>query len=321
MREFSSTLQKRIGIFSILGVLAVAFGTVNVYTQDVNLSKLFYSVVAIAFSYLFFRIILEQLIAKEILESKTRYSFRKTTSLLFLITSFVVILRIWIVNPQALLVAYGLVAAGVAIALQDLFKNFAGGIVIFVSGIYQIGNRIEIGGKSGDIIDISMFYTTMLEIREWVNGDQATGRLTSVPNGLVLSSVVNNYTKDHHFLWDEISVPVTYKSDWKKAMQIMKDIAARETADWAAESRRSLVGLEDKYYLPARPTEPIVFIKLTDNWILLHLRYVVEVRERRICQSRVSELILRVFEKTPAITIASTTVSIVDWPEIKQSKL
>jgi small-conductance mechanosensitive channel len=320
MKELSSTLRKRIGVFSVLGILAVASWLINYYTNDVNLSKLFYSSVAMALSYLFFRIILEQIIAKGIHESKTRYSFRKTTSLLFLITSFVVILRIWIVNPQALLVAYGLVAAGVAIALQDLFKNFAGGIVIFVSGIYQIGNRIEIGGKSGDIVDISMFYTTILEIREWVNGDQATGRLTSIPNGLVLSSVVNNYTKDHHFLWDEISVPVTYKSDWQKAIQIMKDIATRETADSAAESRKSLVGLEDKYYLPARPTEPIVFVNLTDNWIMLHLRYVVEVRERRLYHSRLSELILREFERETAIAIASSTVSIVQWPEIKGSK-
>jgi len=320
MKEFSSTLQKRIGVFSVLGVLAAVSWMINFYTRDANLSKLFYSALTTAISYLFFRILLEQLIAKGIHESKTRYSFRKTTSLLFLITSFIVILRIWIINPQALLVAYGLVAAGVAIALQDLFKNFAGGIVIFVSGIYQIGNRIEIGGKSGDIIDISMFYTTILEIREWVNGDQATGRLTSIPNGLVLSSVVNNYTKDHHFLWDEISIPVTYQSEWKKAMQIMKDIASRETADWAAGARKSLVGLEDKYYLPARPTEPIVFVKLTDNWIMLHLRYVVEVRERRSYHSRLSELILREIEKTPTITIASSTVSIVHWPEIKRSE-
>jgi len=136
----------------------------------------------------------------------------------------------------------------------------------------------------------------------------------------VLSSVVNNYTKDHHFLWDEISVPVTYKSDWQKAIQIMKDIATRETADSAAESRKSLVGLEDKYYLPARPTEPIVFVNLTDNWIMLHLRYVVEVRERRLYHSRLSELILREFERETAIAIASSTVSIVQWPEIKGSK-
>jgi len=312
----STTLQKRIGVFVMLSILAFASWAFNVYYKDVDLTKLFSSAVAVALSYLFFRIILEQLTAQRIHEPKTRYSFRKTTQILFLVTSFVLVLRIWIINPQALVVAYGLVAAGVAIALQDLFKNFAGGVVIFTTGIYEIGNRIEINGKCGDIIDISILYTTILEIREWVNGDQATGRITSIPNGLVLSSVVNNYTKDHHFLWDEISVPVTYESDWKSAVHIMKDIATRETFESAAEAKESLVGLEEKYYLPERPTEPNVFITLTDNWIMLRLRYVIEVRERRVVHSRLSDLILREIEQTPTITIASSTVSLVHVPAI-----
>jgi len=313
----SPTLKKR--LFMLLVLLVLAFGSwaVNVYYKDVDLSKFVDSAIAITLSFLFFRIIMEQIVAQRIHEPKTRYSFRKTTYILFLVTSFVIVLRIWIVNPQALLVAYGLVAAGVAIALQDLFKNFAGGIVIFTLGIYEIGNRIEIGGKFGDIIDINLFYTTILEIREWVNGDQVTGRISSVPNGLVLSQVINNYTKDHHFLWDEISIPVTYESDWNSAIQIMKAIATRETKETASEAKKSLEGLEEKYYLPGRPTEPDVFVTLTDNWIMLRLRYVIEVRERRMVNSRISELILREFESAPAITIASSTVSIVHVPDIR----
>jgi small-conductance mechanosensitive channel len=312
----SSTLQKRIGVFVMFSILAFTSWAVNVYYKDVDLTKLFSSALAVALAYLFFRIILEQIIAKRIREPKTRYSFRKTTQILFLVTSFVLVLRIWIINPQALVVAYGLVAAGVAIALQDLFKNFAGGIVIFTTGIYEIGNRIEIDGNCGDIIDVSILYTTILEIRGWVSGDQATGRITSVPNGLVLSSVINNYTKDHHFLWDEISIPVTYESDWKSAVRIMTEIATRETLESASEAKKSLVGLEEKYYLPERPTDPNVFITLTDNWIMLRLRYVIEVRERRAVHSRLSDLILREIERTPSITIASSTVSLVHVPEI-----
>jgi small-conductance mechanosensitive channel len=314
---FSPTLKRRLGTFLVLLLLAFGTWSVNFYYKNIDLSKFVDSTIAITISFLFFRIIMEQIVAQRIHEPKTRYSFRKTTYILFLVTSFVIVLRIWIINPQALLVAYGLVAAGVAIALQDLFKNFAGGIVIFTSGIYEIGNRIEIGGKSGDIIDINLFYTTILEIREWVNGDQVTGRITSIPNGLVLSQVVNNYTKDHHFLWDEISIPVTYESDWKSAIRLMKEIAAGETKEAASAAKKSLEGLEEKYYLPERPTEPDVFVTLTDNWILLRLRYVIEVRERRLVNSRISDLILREFERTPSITIASSTVSIVHAPEIR----
>ncbi len=313
----SPTFRKRLSALLVLLVLAIGSWAANFYYQNVDLGKFVYSTIAITVSFLFFRIFMEQIVARRIHEPKTRYSFRKTTHILFLVTSFVIVLRIWIINPQALLVAYGLVGAGVAIALQDLFKNFAGSIVIFTSGVYEIGNRIEVNGKCGDIIDISLFYTTILEIREWVNGDQVTGRIVSIPNGHVLSYSVNNFTKDHHFLWDEISIPVTYESDWKSAIQLMKEIAIRETRTAALAANRSLVGLEEKYYLPKRPTDPDVFVTLTDNWIMLRLRYVVEVRERRLFNSRISELILQGFENTPAITIASATVSIVHAPDIK----
>ena len=318
MKTFiSQTFKKRLGTLLILLILAFGSWAANIYYKNVDLSKFVNSTIAITLSFLFFQIFMEQIVAQRIQEAKTRYSFRKTTHILFLVTSFIIVLRIWIINPQALLVAYGLVAAGVAISLQDLFKNFAGGIVIFTSGVYEIGNRIEISGKSGDIIDISLFYTTILEIREWVNGDQVTGRITSIPNGLVLSQVVNNYTKDHHFLWDEISIPVTYESDWKLASQLMKDIATRETKGVASAAKVSLAGLEEKYYLPDRPTEPEVYVNLTDNWIMLRLRYVIEVRERRMINSGISKLILQAFESAPSITIASTTVSLVHVPDIR----
>jgi small-conductance mechanosensitive channel len=232
--------------------------------------------------------------------------------------SAVVILRIWIVNPQALLVAYGLVAAGVAISLQDLFKNFAGGVVILITGLFHVGNRIELYGKFGDVIDINILYTTILEIREWVNGDQATGRLSLIPNGVVLSSVVNNYTKDHPYLWDEISLPVTYESDWKEAALIMRRIAEKETGNFIVEARKSLLHLENRYYMSERTLEPSVFFEATDNWIKLTLRYVVEARKRRLIKNKLTELILEKIQKNPSVRIASesTAIAVTTFPEI-----
>ena len=223
-------LRKIVVLLIIAGLSTLAW-FLNLKYGNVELDKLVYTLLALSVSYFVFRFLLEELAARRIHDAKARYSFRKAVSLLFLVVSFVVILRIWIINPQALLVAYGLVAAGVAIALQDIFKNFAGGIVIFLTGTYQIGNRISINGKFGDVIDIGLFYTTLLEIREWVDGDQATGRITTIPNGHVLSYHVDNYTKDHPYIWDEITIPLTYDSDWKAARDLIIDIAVHETKD------------------------------------------------------------------------------------------
>lgn len=276
----------------------------------VSIDKLFYSVVAYSIAYLLFRVFLEGAVAKRIMDHRARYSFRKTSRILFLIITGIVVLRIWIVNPQALLVAYGLIAAGVAISLQDIFKNFAGGITILTTGLYQVGNRIEINGKYGDVIDISIFYTTILEIKEWVGGDQATGRLSMIPNGVVLSQTVNNYTKDHHFLWDEISFPITYGSNWKEALMIMRNVASREANTFTDEAKRSLSSLEERYYLSERSMEPSVYVEATSDWATLTLRYVVEVRERRVMRNKLTMLILEGFDHDSTIEVSTSTLSV-----------
>ena len=303
-------LRKIIVLLLIVGLSALAW-FLNLKYGNVELDKLVYTLLAISVSYFVFHFLLEELAARRIHDAKARYSFRKAVSLLFLVVSFVVILRIWIINPQALLVAYGLVAAGVAIALQDIFKNFAGGIVILLAGTYQVGNRIAVNGKFGDVIDIGLFYTTILEIREWVDGDQATGRITTIPNGHILSYSVDNYTKDHPYIWDEIKIPLTYDSDWKAARELIIDIATRETKVDTLAMEKSLARLEEKYYLDKkRAAAPDIYLKLTDNWIDFSLRYAVEVRQRRTVHNRLTTAILEAIESAPRIKIASATLSI-----------
>ena len=226
------------------------------------------------------------------------------------------ILRIWLPNAQALLVSYGLIAAGVAISLQDFFKNIVGGIIVFVGGVYRVGDRIEVNGKFGDVIDIGILYTSLLEMREWVKGDQATGRIVTIPNGYVLSSNINNYTRDHSFIWDEIMLPITYKSNWKKAIKLIREIVTKETMELTKKAEKEISALENKYYVSKRNVEPDVFLLPTDNWIAFHIRYITEVRERRILHNKLVKLILEKIQKEPDITIASTTMAIVEFPKI-----
>jgi small-conductance mechanosensitive channel len=302
-------LKQLINFVVLIGIAGLLWFA-NFTYENIYLDKLTYSFLAIAIVYLIFKFLLEGAIAKNIKDSRTRYSFRKTIELLFISISFIVVLRIWIINPQALLVAYGLVAAGIAIALQDVFKNFAGALAIFLTNIYQVGDRIEINSKYGDVIDIGLFYTTLLEIKEWVSGDQATGRLSIIPNGLALSSAVNNYTKDHSFIWDEIQIPITYKSDWKEAIKIIVDIAKKESKTATQKAEQEIRRLEESYYLSKRNIEPAVFVSLTDNWIMIYVRYITDVRERRLIQNQISEQILEVLGQVENINIASTSLTI-----------
>lgn len=295
--------------FLFLGGAIVSLLIYNVYTISSVYDLAMTLFVASAF---FFLRILFRGIGKYLHNSKVRYTFQKTASIILLVLALIIVIRIWVEDPQALLVAYGLITAGVAVALQDVFKNIAGGIAILVTGLYRVGNRIEIGGRQGDVIDIGIFYTTLLEMGDWVDGDQSTGRIMSLPNGKVLGRTVHNYTRDHHYLWDEVAIPITYESDIGKAVEILTDVAGQHTDDFSREARRSLTQMERRYYLSERNMEPSVFMKATDNWILLTTRYVVEARERREILSQITEDLIMLFQNAEDVEIASETIDIID---------
>jgi small-conductance mechanosensitive channel len=297
-------------------ILALLLWLLDAGKPNVYVHKGFLTAAALAIIYVFFKILVEELLARGIKESKTKYSLRKTFSILYVIVFLIIMLRIWVENPQALLVSYGLIAAGVAVALQDFFKNFAGGILIFMTGIYRVGDRIEIGAKYGDVIDIGILYTTLMELREWVDGDQETGRLVVIPNGYVLSGHVSNYNKDNNFLWDEIMIPITYTSDWRSAVQLILAIVKRETEETIRLADEEISKLGEKYYLFRRSTEPNVFLTMTDNWISFHVRYIVDFKERRVVKNKFTRLILTEIEKSDTIHLASATYDIVGFPEL-----
>jgi small-conductance mechanosensitive channel len=309
-------LKRFLTLFTLIS-LAAALWIVNYAYPNIDLQKAFYTAAAIAIIHFLFKNLFEDVIVKRIKVSKTRYSFKKTVSIVYIVVLVAVVINIWVDNTQSLLVSYGIIAAGLAVALQDLFKNFVGGILIFVTGIYKVGDRVEINSRKGDVIDIDILYTTLMEMGEWMSGDQATGRLTIIPNGYILSGSVNNYTKDHDFLWDEISLPITYDSDWKEAITTILSVVRRETGAVVYDAEKSLSTLEEKYYLPRRVVEPAVFITLTDNWINFNIRYMTVVRERRMVKNKLSRLILDEIEKSDKIKVASTTIDIVGLPEFR----
>ncbi len=303
-------MRNRLIIIGLLIIVIIALWFIQLEYPNNYLTKTFYTAVALFAIYIVIKVIIERIIASRIKEPKTRYSLRRIASMLAILAFIAAAIAIWVENLQALLVSYGILAAGAAVALQDIFKNFAGGLIIFITGTYHIGDRIEISSKIGDVIDIGIFYTTLLETNEWVKGDQATGRLSIIPNNLVLSGVVNNYTRDHPYIWDEMSIPITYDSDWKEALKIFEKVIEEETKEDTIKSEASVSNLTEKYYLPRKSTEPTVFAILTDNWISMNIRYITEVRQRRIVKNRLNRRLLSELEQNKSIKIASESLDV-----------
>ncbi|MGD6852300.1 MAG: mechanosensitive ion channel family protein [Candidatus Bathyarchaeia archaeon] len=301
----------------VLIAATFTFFVVNIEYQNVYFQKILYSVIAITLTYIILQIFLDEYATKRIKDSKTRYTSRKVLSIVSLTFGLLSLLIIWITETQNILIAFGLIGAAIAFALQDIFKNFIGGILLFVNGVYRVGDRIEIDGKYGDVIDIGVLNTTLMETREWVSGDQVTGRLTIVPNGLVLAGTIQNYTRDFDFIWDEMTIPITYDSDWNEATQKFLEIIKTQTASVIEGAQKTMERIEGKYYFTKRSLEPSIFLSLTDNWITFNIRYVTDVRSRREIHNRIGRMILGEITKSEKIKVASATLNVTGFPPIQ----
>jgi small-conductance mechanosensitive channel len=229
----------------------------------------------------------------------------------------VVILFIWLGSGSNFTVAMGILGAGIAFASQEVLGSLAGYVNIVTGNLFQIGDRVRIGSVVGDVLDVSILRTTVMEIGEWVRADQYTGRIVTVANRVVFSEPVYNYTQKWHYVWDEIAIPITYTSDWQRAGEIMLQHGREHTASFQPQAQAEFSALMKNYPVHETAVEPTLYVVMTDNWIEMTLRYVVEARERRRVKGQLHRELLQCFESAADITVASMTIEIVGFPPLR----
>ena len=261
---------------------------------------------------------LKRLIRKNTGNSHIRYRSQKIIEVFGYLLLIIVTITYFTGNIKDMALAVGLFTAGITITLQELILSVAGSVYIFLVKVYQPGDRIEINGIKGDVIDIDSVYTSMMEIGQWVSSDNYSGRIVKLSNAFVFRGPVYNYSRDFPFIWDEFDLPVRYGSDLEEAKKIVLDIASAELSDYvkgSVEKWKSVVG---RYYIEDAVVEPTLAITLTDNWVRLNLRYIVDYKKRRHTKHRLNELILKAIDQTQGrVALASTTIEIIRVPVLK----
>jgi len=270
------------------------------------LENLFFSVIIIFFAWLIQKLIIHFLIEK-LDDIKIRYQWKKIIKYLVIFFAFIFLFRTWFGAFDSIGTYIGLVSAGLAIALQDLLVNFAGWIFILIRKPFVVGDRIEINKVIGDVIDIRIFQFSVIEIGNWVDADQSTGRIIHIPNGIVFKSPQANYTAGFEYIWHEIPVLVTFESDWKKAKQILFKSVHRHSTQFSKEAEKQIKNAAKKFLIFYNTLTPTVYTSVQDSGILLTIRYLSLVRKRRAVEEQIWEEILEEFAKHSDIDFAYPT--------------
>jgi small-conductance mechanosensitive channel len=278
--------------------------------------KLVVSLLVLAFTLLANRIILNLLKAR-VRDSTHVHTLSMLVRNSIFLVGIIVIMLIWLGFGSNFTVAMGILGAGIAFASQETIGSFAGYLNIVTGNLFRIGDRVRIGNVVGDVLDINMLRTTVMEIGEWVGADQYTGRIVTIANRAVFSDPVFNYTQYWPYLWDEVVVPVTYTSDWRRAGEIMLRQGREYTSRCQEGAQIEFQSLVKRYPVHEATVEPALYVVMTDNWIEMTLRYVVDARERRKVKGQLHHELLQCFESEADITVASVTMEIVGFPALK----
>ena len=247
-------------------------------------------VAAAIFGILLIRVIfhlLESWLPRHFRRGDTRYHARK-----FLVYSgYIVVIVFLILIFQDRLgkasIALGFAGAGVVVALQDVIASVGGWFAIGLSRLYSVGDRIQIADIKGDVIDISILRTTLMEMGSWVNRDLYNGRLARIPNSAVLKGLVFNYYQRFPFVWDEIRIQLSSSSDHDLARELLVSIGREAVKDYLPEAQRSWQGVTDNYRIENSQLEPTVRLGVTGGNLDFSLSYIVNYAKRDVVKDKV----------------------------------
>ncbi len=286
----------------------------NIWANDIY-RKLVLSALVLITQFLFRSAVDRHFINRTGKFSTNTYAIRKVVRYVITGIAVVILYMVWVDQMGDISIALGIVGAGLAFALQEVIGSFAGWLTIIAGRPFSIGDRIETGGIQGDVIDIGILRTTIMEIGNWLIGDHNTGRIVTLSNAFIFKEPLYSYSVHLKYIWDEIQIPIPYGSDWKNAIEILfyavKDHPEYQKLLPKAKQQRE--ELSKRFAVKVTPLEPRVFVNLTDNWIALGLVYPVDTDLRRTFRSEVCQTLLEQFAAA-GIEIASETVSIVDFP-------
>jgi small-conductance mechanosensitive channel len=247
------------------------------------------------------------LVYRRVRDPWSRYRWRKSLTYVFMAAGIVIVGRMWFAGVQALATFFGLLSAGLAIALKEPVSNLAGWAFIIWRRPFEVGDRVQIGPHAGDVIDLGVFQFTLNEIGAWVQADQSSGRIIHIPNGKVFTDPVANYNKGFRYIWNEVPVVVTFESDWRKAKQILGKIAVKHAEHLTAQAEQELLAASQQYLINYRKLTPIVYTNVVDYGVQLTIRYLIEPRKRRGTEHAIWEDILTEFAACQDIDLAYHT--------------
>jgi len=237
-------------------------------------------------------------------DSSTRFTLQRVMHLIVALAIAVIAISIIFVNWYGALAALGIGSIIIGLALQTPMKSFIAWIYILVRQPFRVGDRIQIGDATGDVIDVGYLDTTLWEFGgKYISGDHPSGRIIKFPNEKVLDEIVYNYSWPlFPYIWNEIRFQVAYNADLEFIASTMQKITEEELGKEMiarVQTFRDLLARTPVDELEVHERPRVIFRVSDNTWLEAIVRYLVQPREAGRVKTRLIKKLLAALNTAP----------------------
>ena len=228
------------------------------------------------------------LIVRKMPDEASRFTAVRIFIVLLLALGLLLGLMEWVQDPGQIVLVLGIIWAALVVALRDLIQNVVGSLTLLITRMYRIGDRIQIKGVYGIVMDIGIFRTTLMQLDK-ESGDHPRGEIITIPNGVLFREMITNTSRDLSVTGDEIRITLPFSADLQNARKLVLEVVNKHTCEIQQKAAKEIELLGDKKYLPAFGTQPTVYLHIDEYQVLMVVKYFTESDRRSEIKGRIVE--------------------------------
>src|SRR6202158_5795924 len=251
---------------------------------------------------IFFDSWLERLLGKTSLDRRQVETMRTVTRVAVQICAVLFILLVIFGPPSQLGTILGLAGAGLTVALKDFIVGFLGWFVLMGKNGIRLGDWVEINGVTGEVVELGMFHTVLLETGNWTDSSHPTGRRVTFTNSFAIEGHYFNFSTSGQWLWDELQIVVPAGQDPYPIVAAIQKKVVEATAEGAQQAEKEWQGTARSRDVSSQTAAPAINIKPVIGGIEIAVRYITRANERYQLRAKLYEAAVGLLgQKSPAL--------------------
>ena len=258
-------------------------------------------IVAILLTGIFFDSWLKRLLNKVRLDSRQADTLHAVISTGLQILALGLILLVIFGPPSQLGTILGLAGAGLTVALKDFIVSFIGWFVLMGRNGIRLGDWVEINGVTGEVIELGMFHTVLLETGNWTDSGHPTGRRVTFTNSFAIEGHYFNFSTSGQWLWDELTLVLASSQNPYPIVEAIQKVVLEATAESAGQAEKEWQNAAHSRSMRALSAAPAINVKPVSGGVEIAVRYITRANERYQLRSKLYQAAMNLISKKDSL--------------------